>query len=156
MGYEEGHSKSYNHGVPTTSQTGDPGFMQGYRDGEASRQFQATQVASTAISWPNRSDETQVAASQPSEPFTLLSPAKGFATAGVVVGLLYAFFALNAQPIAIATYAIGGLLAGSAAGILAWIAVKIIQFVLWLLVWAVKIGAVLALVYFALQYFSRQ
>lgn len=150
--YESGQSKGFNHGTPTRDQMNDPRFMQGYRDAEASREFWANQIkaSSQPVSF-SQDTPRPVVSSGASEPFTLKSAVDGFALAGAVLCMLYAYFGLDGSLWLVIKYGFLGAVGGVAVGVAAWAAVKVLEFALWVAEWALKVALFCGAVYVALH-----
>lgn len=149
--YERGQSKGFNHGVPTRDQADDPNFMRGYRDAEARRDFWANQIQASSQPGVYPSGTPGPASSTSSEPFTLKSAVDGFALAGAVLCMLYAYFGLNGSLWRVVEYGFVGAAGGVAVGAAAWAAVKVLEFALWVAEWALKVALFCGAVYVALH-----
>ncbi len=146
--FSAGRSRGANHGLPTTAETGNSRFMEGFNAGAPRSPPVINPYPLPDFGQRNQGDQ------QPSsnEPFSLRGSVKTFAGLGFVACLAFAFFT---HRIGFVQAGLLGLAGGALAGAGMYVAVMILTGVFWLLGWAIRIGLVLAAVWFVFYLFAR-
>ena len=143
--YSAGRSRGANHGLPTTAETGNTRFMDGFNAG-------IPKPLPVIDPYPLPGFDQREQRPTPGEPFSLGGSIKTFAGLGFVACLAFAFFT---QRMGFVQAGLLGLAGGALAGAGFYVAVMILAGVFWLLGWAIRIGLVLAAVWFVFHLFAR-